>query len=52
MIIIWKLKENKAKFGNSFNPSKLLNDRKYKRIIGKDLRNISFKYLKVYITNF
>ena len=52
MIIMCKLKENKAKFGTAFTPSKLLNDKKYKRIIGNDFSEYSFKYLRVNITNF
>tara|TARA_B110000037_G_scaffold215437_1_gene272826 strand:- start:1030 stop:1179 length:150 start_codon:yes stop_codon:yes gene_type:complete len=47
-----KLKENKAKFGTAFAPSKLLNDRKYKRIIGSNFRDDSLIDLKVYIINF
>tara|TARA_B110000967_G_C18837083_1_gene537325 strand:+ start:456 stop:605 length:150 start_codon:yes stop_codon:yes gene_type:complete len=49
---MWKLKENKTAFGTAFNPSKLLNEIKYKRMIGRDFKNISFRYLKVYIINF
>jgi len=47
-----KLKENKKKFGISFIPSKLLNDRKYKKIIGRIFSDIFLRYLKVIIANF